>query len=206
MNQYRWPDLSPVVRQVVVIDDQGRYGIGRIDPVYGGGGLGAYPIDTPPVIERDGARYITVTAWTPAGDGAYAGLWYDYSGVGHVTGSDLRQIKIVSDLGWLMPDYWADKSLAGSDQDGYWDYGATLGKVGGEPPVKGQLATEMTISQAEAFTAEVGEPLQARTLRKAAARGDIAGARKIGSEWLVSYEPLVHYLDNRPKPGPRKGK
>lgn len=205
MKQYRWPDLSPVIRQHVVVDDQGRYGIGRIDPVYGSDTIWAYPIDVPPIIEQGGARLMTATSWTPQDDGMYTGLWYDYSGVGHVPPGDLRRIKIVSDLGWLLTDYWADKALAGSDQDGHWNYGAGLGKIGGEPPVKGQLGGEMTTTQAEEFAREVGESVKARAIQKAAERGDIAGARKVGRAWLIPYEGFVAFLDSPPKRG-RPGK
>lgn len=115
----------------------------------------------------------------------------------------VRRLTIVADMGYLLPDKWADIALAGSDEMGHWNYGATLGKVGGEPPVKGQLANEMTVKQAEDYAHEVGEAVTGRAIRLAAKNGYIPQARKIGRDWLIPYEGFNHYLDNRPKRGPR---
>ena len=93
--------------------------------------------------------------------------------------------------------------MAGSDQMGYWDYGATLGKVGGEPPVKGQASGEMTVEQAQDYAREVGEQVTSRGIRLAAKNGYIPNARKIGRDWLITYDGFNHYLDNRPKRGPK---
>lgn len=190
---YRWPDLSPVVRQYLVKDDQGRVGVAYIDPVYHDDGvLFARPADTPATIDAGNAILMTDTAWHKQGD-EYSGSWYD--------ADDRLRITIVQDLGWLMPDRWANVALAGSDQRGHWDYGATLGKIGGEPPVKGQTPQEMTADQAESYAREVGESVTARAIRYAAAHGFIQGARKIGRDWLIPYEGMNNYLDNRPKRG-----
>ena len=108
---------------------------------------------------------------------------------------------ILSDLGYKMPDHWADVALAGSDQAGHWNYGATLGKVGGKPPVEGMTSGEMTVEQAEEYAKEVGEQATARGIRLAARRGYIPGARKIGRDWVITYDGFNHYLDNRPRPG-----
>jgi len=207
--QYRWPDLSPVVRQYVVQDDQGRYGIAtqddRKDVLF------ARPIGVTPTISAENvpgaedlpanAILMTATAWTRQDDGAYTGTWYDYDRIGRIPPEDLRRLTIVDDLGIRMPDRWADEALAGSEMSGYWDYGATLGKIGGEPPVKGQSGDEMTVGQAEEYAKEVGEKAAARGIRLAAKNGYIPGSRKVGRDWLIPYEGFNHYLDNRPKPG-----
>jgi hypothetical protein len=202
---YTWPDLSKVIRQYVVADDQGRFGI-AIDDGCHDGVLFAHPVDVPALIQGDGAQYMTDTAWHIKPDESYSGLWYDNDlPAGPIPPEKLRRITIVQDLGYLLPEWVADQALAGSDQMGHWNYGAKLGKIGGEPPVKGQLAGEMTVEQAEDFAAEAGEPIKARAIRLAATRGDIPGARKVGRDWLITYEGFLHYLDNRPRPGPKKG-
>lgn len=204
---YHWPDLSAVRRQYVVKDDQGRYGIAcscSADTI------GAHPIDTQPQISAPAglalpanAVVITTTVWHLQPDGTYTGTWYDYSGPSRVPSGKLRRLTIVDDLGYIMPDRWADIALAGSDQRGHWDYGAKLGKVGGEPPVKGQKSQEMTVAQAEDYAHEVGEKVTGRAIRHAAKEGYIPGARKSGRDWLIPYEGMNHYLDNRPKRGPK---
>jgi hypothetical protein len=113
----------------------------------------------------------------------------------------IRRIEIIDDLGWVMPDWVANDALVGSDQMGHWSYGAKLGKVGGKPSVPSQAANEMTIDQAVNYAHEMGEQVSARGLRLAAERGYIPGARKVGRDWLIPYDGLNHYLDNRPKPG-----
>ena len=54
-----------------------------------------------------------------------------------------------------------DEALAASEQMGHWNYGAILGKVGGEPPTKGQKTGEMNIAQAVDYAKEVGAHLAA---------------------------------------------
>jgi hypothetical protein len=136
--QYRWPDQSPVVRHYVVCDDLGRYGIATLDPVYHDDTvLFAHPIDTAPsksappsLCLPQNAVIMTDTAWHREADGAYTGIWYDAPVTpGTILPDRLRRLAIVSDLGYYMPDKWADIALAGSDQMGHWDYGATLGRI-----------------------------------------------------------------------------
>lgn len=198
---YTWPDLSPVKRQYVVVDNTGRYGIAIADIIHHEGVLFAHPVEVPATIHNADAICMTDTAWHIQPDGSYTGRWYDDHKVGIIPPEDMRRINIVSDLGYVLPDQWAAQALAGSDQRGHWDYGATLGKVGGQPPVKGQAHNEMTVAQAEQFATEAGEKATARTIRQAAEHSYIPGARKIGRDWLIPYEGFNHYLDNRPKPG-----
>lgn len=202
---YLWPDLSPVIRLYVVVDDQGRHGIAHTDPVYHPNVLFAHPIHLPGRVVQSGAAYLTNTAWHKEGD-TYTGVWCDYDGPvspQNIPDELVRRITIVDDLGYHLPDKWADKALADSDQPGHWDYGATLGKIGGERPIKGQSHDEMSIPEAEAYAAEVEEPVPARTIRYAAKNGFISGARKVGRDWLIPYDGFEHYLANRPKPGPK---
>lgn len=200
---YRWPDLSSVTRQYAVRDDLGRYGIAHAseqDVIW------ARPIGTPAKVETPNGIFMTGTSWHLQTDGTYTGWWFDddvptYPAT--VPPEMIRRLEIVDDLGLLMPAKWADITLAGSDEMGHWDYGATLGKVGGEPPVKGQASNEMTAKQAEEYAREVGERVTARGTRLAAKNGYIPGARKIGRDWLIPYDGFNHYLDNRPKRGPK---
>lgn len=179
IDEYRWPDLSPVIRQYIVQDDQGRYGIASIDPVYRGVEvLFARPIDTPAEIQSGKAIYMTPTAWNAEPDGTYTGTWHDYNGPSHVTGEYLRHLTIIQDLGYLMPDWAAEKLLAEQPSNEY-----------------------MTAAQAEDFASEVGEQATARGIRLAAKNGYIPGAKKNGRDWLIPYEGFDHYLNNRPKPG-----
>lgn len=205
---YRWPDLSVVQRQYIVRDDQGRYGIAHSTEKET---LWARPIGTPARMGATfdmalptGAIVLTSTSWKLQRDGTYKGTWCDYNGLGHIPESDMRYLTIVDDLGYRMPDRWADVALAGSSEMGHWVYGATLGKIGGEPPVKGQHANEMTVEQAEDYAREVGESVTGRSIRHAARKGYIPNARKAGRDWLIPYEGMNHYLDNRPRTGPRK--
>jgi len=194
---YRWPDLSKVVRQFLVRDDTGRVGIARSGP---DNDLWSRPADVNDIIlaSPDGVQYMTNTLWHYDGAG-WVGTWFDQPV------EDRRRLTIVNDLGWRMPDKYADQALVGSDQMGYWNYGAMLGRVGGQPPVAGQKPGECTIAEAVDYTAEVGEPVSARGLRLACARGYIPSARKAGRDWLLSYESINHYLDNRPRPGRKPG-
>ena len=202
---YHWPDLSSVQRQYVVRDDRGRYGIAHAaehDVIW------AHPIGKPANVETPDGIFMTATSWHLQTDGAYTGWWSDddvptYPAT--VPPEMIRRLEIVDDLGILIPDKWADVALAGSDQMGHWDYGATLGKIGGTPPVKGQKSAEMTVEQAQEYAREVGEQVTARGIRLAAKNGYIPNARKIGRDWLITYEGFNHYLDNRPKRG-RKAK
>jgi hypothetical protein len=180
--QYRWPDLSAVIRQAVVRDDQGRYGIAYSDPVYHDNVLFARPIDDPAVIENGNARLMTATAWHGQPDGTFTGIWHDYAGPAHVPPKLLRRLTIVADLGYLMPDEMAEKLLSG---------------LTANQPQK----AEMNVNQAEDYAREVGEPVTARAIRLAADRGYIPGARKVGRDWLIPYEGFNHYLDNRPRRG-----
>lgn len=204
---YRWPDLSSIIRQYVVRDDQGRCGIAYND-CYREDVLFAHPIDVQPTISVGdealpaNAILMTDTAFHLR-DGQYQGTWYDYKGIGQVPKKDIRTLTIIDDLGYIIPTRYADIALAGSDQMGHWDYGATLGKIGGNPPIKGQKPGEMTVEGAEDYSREVGEPVTRRNIRLAASNGYIPGARKIGRDWLIPYDGYNHYLDNRPKRGPK---
>lgn len=208
--EYRLPDLSQIQRQYVVRDDLGRYGIAHTTG--GDAPLWARPIGMPAQIGASpemalpsNAVLITSTGWHLEKDGTYRGWWSDDNVPASTTSSVpdkyIRHLVIVDDLGYRLPDHWADIALAGSDEMGYWDYGATLGKVGGSPPVKGQKSGEMTVEQAQDYAHEVGEQVTARGIRLAAKNGYIPDARKIGRDWLITYEGMNHYLDNRPKPG-----
>ncbi len=206
--QYCWPDLSPIERQYVVMDDLGRLGIATQD--HRKDVLFAHPIGIQPANVRgaenlpSNAILMTATPWHLQPDGSFTGTWYDYDGPTYpatVPPEMIRHLTIVQDLGYFMPNHWADVALAGSDQMGHWVYGATLGRVGGEPPVKGQTGNEMTVEQATDYAREVGEPVTARAIRLAASHGYIPGARKVGRDWLIPYEGINHYLDHRPKPG-----
>jgi hypothetical protein len=197
-SNYRWDDLSPVVRQYVVVDNNGRYGIAMVD--HREDVIFAHPIDVDTQIGNDGslalpsnAVIMTDTAFYPSPDG-WRGQWYDQN-------VDVT-LSVVSGLGIYMPDRIADRALAGSDQMGHWDYGAKLGKVGGEPPVKGQKHDEITIEQAVDYAREVGETITKDGVRRACQKGYIP-ARKIGRDWLLTYEGLNYYFDNRPKRGPK---
>lgn len=211
--EYRFPNLKPAIRQYVVRDDLGHYGIAYADPCYHKDVLFAHPINTQSKISSAGVRgaealpsnatLLTDTVFKLR-DGVYQGTWYDYNGIGQTPQKDIRTLTIVDDLGWLLPDHWADVALAGSDQMGHWDYGATLGKVGGEPPVKGQKSGEMTVEQAQDYAKEVGEQVTTRGIRLAAKNGYIPNARKLGRDWLITYEGFNHYLDNRPLRGPKR--
>lgn len=205
---YRWPDLSSVQRQYIVRDNDGRIGIAHTADA---DILWARPITAPAQMTApsemglpNNAVLMTGTSWHLQPDGTYAGNWYDDdlpTYPASVPPEMIRRLEIMEDLGYLMPDRYADIALAGSDQMGAWDYGATLGKVGGEPPVNGQKSNEMTVNQAEDYAKEVGEIATARGIRLAAKNGYIPGARKIGRDWLIPYDGYNHYLDNRPKPG-----
>ena len=183
-----WPSLSPVVRQYVVVDDQGRHGIAHTDPVYHPNVLFAHPVNVPSCVKQSSAFYFTNTTWRKEQDGSYTGVWHDYDGPQEVPDELTRRITIVDDLGWQLPDKWADKILAGSDQPGHWDYGGTIGKIGGERPVKGQQYYEMSIPEAKSYAAEVGEPVSARAIHHAARNGHITDARKAGRYWLIPYK------------------
>ncbi len=212
--QYHWPDLSPVLRQYVVRDDRGRVGIAYADPVYHPGVLFAHPAEMPEAARADqvagaetlpaGAVVMANTPWRWNDQAqAWTGVWCDYGGLGAIPAGDIRRLIVVDDLGYLMPDWVAAQALAGSDQPGYWAFGAALGKVGGEPPVKGQRHDEATVVEAVAYTREVGEPVTGRAIRYAAAHGFIPGARRAGRDWLIPFAGLNHYLDHRPKRGPK---
>ena len=209
--EYRWPDLSPVIiRRYVVQDDQGRIGIAYADPYYHKDVLFAHPVTLPSVT---GAGNVAGTETLPQNsifmtdtafhlrDGAYQGTWCDNQTIGQIPADEIRTLTIIDDLGYIIPDKFADVALAGSDQMGHWDYGATLGKIGGKTPVKGQASNEMTVEQAEEYASDVGETVTARGIRLAAKNNYIPGARKIGRDWLIPYEGFNHYLDNRPRPG-----
>lgn len=213
--EYRLPDLSQIQRQYIVRDDRGRYGIAHTAHTDDGNPtLWVRPIGTPAKIDApakmglpSNAVLMTSTSWHLQEDGAYRGWWHDDNvPTGRVPEKYIRRLEIVDDLGYRLPDHWADVSLAGSDQMGHWDYGATLGKIGGEPPVKGQKSGEMTVEQAQAYAEEVGDQVSARGIRLAAQNGYIKNARKLGRDWLITYEGFNYYLDNRPKRGRPKTK
>jgi len=204
MKKYRWNDLSPVIRQYVVVDERGRYGIGSVDPNHGDDVIFAHPASVGETLDStqgvpgaetlpSNAIVMTDTAFHRKDDGSFSGFWFDEQENCH--------IRIVSDLGYKMPDRVADFALAGSDEMGHWDYGAKLGKVGGEPPVKGQKSKEMTVQKALEYAVAVGEKVTKRGIRKAANSGYILDARKVGRDWLIPYNGFNHYLDNRPKRG-----
>jgi hypothetical protein len=141
--EYRWPNLKPVIRQYVVRDDQGRYGIAYQDNCYHKGNLFAHPIDVMSIISPEGmcgaetlptnAILMTDTAFPLREDGSYKGTWYDYGGIGIIPPGDIRTITIIDDLGYVMPDKMADLFLVGSDKMGHWDsfWAKNLGKKGG---------------------------------------------------------------------------
>lgn len=211
--EYRWPNLSVVVRQYLVKDDQGRYGIGLVD--HRREIIWAHPITTRAEMTApkelglpSNAVIITNSAWHLQADGTYTGWWFDDNVPTFpetVPPEMIRRLEIADDLGWMLPDWVADEALAGSEQMGHWNYGAILGKVGGEPPTKGQKTGEMNIAQAVDYAKEVGEKVTDRGLRLACKNNYIPGSRKIGRDWLITYEGMNYYLDNRPKRGPRTG-
>lgn len=123
-SKYTWPSLKPVIRQYVVVDDLGRYGIAYSDNVYHEGVLFAHPVDVAEIINADHAVYMTDTVFNLKSDGQYTGVWYDYDGPtfpAAIPPELLRSITVVSDLGYLLPDSVAADMLTGSDQAGYWD-------------------------------------------------------------------------------------
>ncbi len=209
--EYRWPNLSIVKRQYLVRDDQDRYGIGVVD--HRRDIIWARPVGQPAEMAApDGlalprnAVLITATCWDRADDASYTGYWSDDNVPtfpATVPPEMIRRLEIVDDLGWIMPDWVADEALANSGLAGHWNYGAKLGRVGGEPPVKGQRNDEMTVQQAAEYAREVGEVVTGRGIRLAARNGYIPGARKVGRDWLIPYEGMNHYLDNRPARGPK---
>jgi len=199
-NQYYWPDLSAVIRQYVVVDDLGRFGIAHYNPY--NDTLFARPIDTPPLVSFGGGKLMSNTAWHKVAEDTYTGIWYDYDGPSSTIPSSLkRTLTIIQDLGYLLPDSWADKILAESDQSGHWNYGATIGYIPGRPPVTGIMLNETTVHGAIDYAREAGISINDRTVRHAAKHGYIPGARKIGRDWLIPYDGFNHYLDHRPKPG-----
>ena len=209
---YSWPDLAAVERQYVVVDDHGRYGIAVYDPVHHRNVLFARPIDLPDEVAAPadlglprGAVLMTPTVWHLEPDGRYSGLWYDDGRVGQIKPEDLRCLTIVDDLGWVMPDRWAAQALAGSAGAGVWNYGGRLGIIPGQPPVPGQTGDEMAISQAEEYAREVGQPVTAAAIARAAASGLIPGARQVGADWLIPYAGMNSYLDNPAVALGRKG-
>ncbi len=152
MTEYRWPTLKPVIRQFVVRDDQGRYGIAYQDNYYHEGTLFAHPIDVATSISSNSvpgaemlpsdALLMTDTAFSRRDDGTYKGTWYDYRGLGLIPPKDIRTLTIVDDLGYVMPDEMADHFLAGSDQLGHWDsyWAAIAGKKGGSSTSQAKAA------------------------------------------------------------------
>lgn len=170
---YRWPDLSPVVRQYVVQDDQGRYGIAYEDHCHHAGVLFAHPIDVRPIVSPEGvpgaeilpsnALLMTNTVFHSRGDGTYQGMWYDDRRTGQIPPGELRVLTILDDLGYVLPDDMAERFLAGSDEMGHWD---------GDTFYTPAEAAEMT------DTAE-------SSWRNRAAAGKIAGAIKKGKQWLI---------------------
>lgn len=207
---YRWPSLKVVERLYIVRDNAGRVGIGVVDRRRNL--IWARPVEQAEVVPAavvglPHAKLITSTCWHIQDDGTYTGFWADadvpvYPAV--VPASAMRTLTIVNDLGWQMPDMWADSALAGSDDPGAWDYGAKLGKVGGHPPVKGQAYNEMTVDTAVDYAREVGTVVTGRAIRLAARRGHIPGSRKVGRDWLIPYDGINHYLDHRPARGRKR--
>lgn len=61
----------------------------------------------------------------------------------------------------------------------------------------------LTANQAACVATDLGSKVTVRAIRHAAGAGYIPGARKAGRDWLIPYEGLNHYLDNRPKRGPK---
>lgn len=185
MKQYRWPSMAPVTRQFLVKDNFGRYGIAYSDNVYHRGVLFAHPIDIAPKIYAGEAIFITDTVWRAQDDGTYIGAWYDYDGPtspSAVPDNLLHRIVIIDDLGYTMPDKWADELLTG---------------LASNQP----LIDTMSVKEAEEFAMEAGELASARGIRSAAANGHIPGATKVGRDWRIPYDGFNWYLDNRPKPG-----
>ena len=102
-------------------------------------------------------------------------------------------------------DRWAAQALAGSADAGVWNYGGRLGIIPGQPPVPGQTGDEMTVEQAEDYAREVGQPVTAAAIARAAASGLIPGARQVGADWLIPYAGMNSYLDNPAVALGRKG-
>lgn len=193
---YRWPDLSLVVRQFIVIDERGRYGIAQADArTIADGTIFARPINLK-AEERAGA--VSGAETIPAGantawhweDGlGYIGHWCDEDDYpSHIKPEDygryMRRLSIVEDLGYVVPDRW-------------------LELLSGLPA--NQPQRDMTVQEAEDFARAAGEPVTARAIRHAARAGYIPGARKSGRDWLIPYGGFGHYLDNRPRPGRNRG-
>lgn len=64
---------------------------------------------------------------------------------------------------------------------------------------------EITVAEAVALAESMGQSITDRTIRLAADNGYIPGARKVGRDWLLPRYGLVHYLENRPRPGRNRG-
>lgn len=67
--------------------------------------------------------------------------------------------------------------------------------------VSGGEQHEMTVSEAVALAESMGQRITDRTIRLAAENGYIQNARRAGRDWLIPRDGLMHYLENRPKPG-----
>ena len=60
---------------------------------------------------------------------------------------------------------------------------------------------EMTVAEAVALVESMGQKITSKTIRLAAENGYIPNARKVGLNWLIPRDSLMHYLNNRPRPG-----
>lgn len=145
---YRWPTNKPLSRQMVVIDDLGRYGIAIQEARHlEDGVLFARPVDVPAVYSpgkgNTGPILITHTAFhRDKSDGIYKGTWFDSGIVGQVREKDRRQLTIISDLGYKIPDDMADLLLSGSENLGHWNsfWAKHAGKQGGKSTSRAKAA------------------------------------------------------------------
>lgn len=127
IKDYRWPTNKPIVRQMAVVDDNGRYGIAIQEARHiKDGVMFARPIDVPESYKsgknQTGPIMITYTTFYKAKTGdTYGGTWFDSGITGHVKDEDRRHLTIVSDLGYNIPDDIADMLLSGSEKMGHWN-------------------------------------------------------------------------------------
>ncbi len=120
LQKYVWSDLSPVLRQYLVQDDQGRLGIGVIDPVYHGPNvMFVRPANVDRTIEEEiigeGTIIMTETAWHLYHNTTYKGMWYDDRRTGWIREEELRSLEIISDLGWYAQEQHIEEMLETTD-------------------------------------------------------------------------------------------
>ncbi len=64
-------------------------------------------------------------------------------------------------------------------------------------------AAWLTVEEAVDLSAKLGQDIPVRTVRWAAAHNFILGAQKSGRDWRFPKRTFLHWLKNRPKPGPK---